>query len=178
MARVLVPRVPNNLRVTSTVRLIGMRDYAQRLQRLGDGMIERGCVVALAPGADLLRDAVRARAPVLQQPDPRRKPFTLKNAIVAMRSKATRFAVTYVVGIRLLKAAAITRFKKRSGRGASENPDDPFYGTILEYGRTPRTMRPFLRPAFSASARPAVEASFNRLKSFTDSEIRRIGAGG
>ena len=178
MAKVRVPRVPQNLALSETVRLTGMRQYAERLRELGDNMIERGCVIALAPGANLLRDAVRARAPVLQAADPRRRPGTLRNAVQAMRVKTTRFAVTYVIGVRQLKAAAIARFKRKSGRKAAENPDDPFYGSILEFGKTPRTQRSFIRPAFDAAGRQAIEVSFRRLADYTDAEIRRIGKGG
>lgn len=178
MARMRLPVVPQNLGAAGTVRLEGMKEYARRLQELGDGMVTRGCVVALAPGANILREAARARAPVLKTPDPRRRPLTLKNAVQALRVKTTRFAATFVVGIRLLKGSQVAAFKKRTGKAGNENPDDPFYGTILEYGKTPRTRRPFLKPAFDAAAKPAVQTSFEHLKRFTEREIRRIGGTG
>jgi chromosome segregation ATPase len=73
-----------------------------------------------------------------------------------------------------LKAAQVKAFTKRTGRKSSENPDDPFYGSILEYGKTARTQRPFIRPAFDASAAQAVQVSFNRLGTYTEAEIRRL----
>lgn len=176
MARMRLPAPPSNLGAAGTVQLRGLRDYAQRLQELGTNMVERGCVIALAPGANILREAARARAPVLKAPDPRRRPMVLKNAVQAMRSKVTRYAVTYVVGIRLLKGSQVAAFKRRTGKTGAENPDDPFYGTILEYGKTARTRRPFLKPAFEAASKPAVRTAFEHLKMYTDREIRRIGA--
>lgn len=165
------------------VRLKGLSEYQDKLARLGAGMVVNGCVAALASGANLMRSAAVARAPSLQNPDPRRKAGTLRNAIVAMRvgggarSRAVlHYAVQYVIGIRLLTRGAIGRFKRRTGRQGSENPDDPFYGTILEFGSSERTRHPFLRPAFQASAEPAVKMSFEKLRDFTDAEIRRLGA--
>lgn len=158
------------------VKVPGLREYTLKLRELGEGVVSRGCVIALAPGANLIRDAVRARAPLLQVPDPRRKRATVRNAVQALRVMATEFAATYVIGIRLLANRAISAFKRRTGKGGSENPDDPFYGTILEFGKTPRTQHPFLRPGFQASAEAAVRVSSDRLSQYTDAEIRRLGA--
>ena len=176
MPRVRIPVVPTNLETTGSVRLVGMREYALKLQQLGDGMIERGCVVALAVGVNEMRDAVKARAPVLRVADARRRPGVVRNAVQALRSRLTRFAVTYVVGVRQLTSGRVRQFTRRTGKRSSENPDDPWYANILEYGKSKRTHHPFIRPAFSASAPRAVQISFNRLRSFTESEIHRIAA--
>lgn len=165
-----------NLRTTGRVEIKGLRNYQEQLSRLGEDMVLRGCVVALAPGADVLRDAVKPRVPVLQRPDIRRRPGTLRNAIRALRVKAGRFPVTYVVGIRLLTGRAISAWKKKSGKSGAENPNDPYYGTILEFGRTARTRRPFIRPAFDQAAQRAIEVAVRRLASFTDDAVRRLGA--
>ena len=165
-----------NLARTGNVQIRGLREYQAKLAELGENMVAKGCVAALGPGANLMRDAARSRAPVLQTPDPRRKPGTLRNAIRAMRVKPQKYAVQFVVGIRLLTARAVGAFKRKTGRGAKDNPDDPFYGTILEFGKTARTRHPFLKPAFQAAAEPAVKLAFQRLRDFTDNEIRRLGA--
>lgn len=177
MARTRARATSTYLSASGRVELRGLREYQEKLLRLGDGMVTQGCVVALAPGANLMRDAARLRAPVLQSPDPRRKPGTLRNAIQALRVEPQKYAVQYVVGIRLLAARAIGRFKRRTGLQAKDNPDDPFYGTILEFGRTARTRHPFLKPAFQASAEAAVKRSFDGLRAYTDAEIRRLGSG-
>lgn len=172
-------RSRSNLAAAGNVEVKGLKEYATKLMMLGESMVMVGCVRALAPGADLMRDAARNRAPVLQVPDYRRKPMTLRNAIQAMRvSKPGVYAVTYVVGIRLLAARAIGAFKRKTGRDGAFNPNDPFYGTILEYGKTARTRRPFLKPAFQVAAEPAVKTAFDHLKMYTDAAIRRIAAGG
>lgn len=173
--RLRIPIPPANLATSGRVQLRGMREYQEKLVRLGNDMIGRGCITALAPGADVMRDAVRARTPVLQQPDPRRRPGVLRNAITAMHVASERFAATYVIGIKLLSARAIGAFKRKTGRDSRNNPDDPFYGTILEFGKTPRTRHPFVRPGFQASAERAVKVAFSHLQLFTDAAIRRIG---
>lgn len=167
---------PSNLSITGNVHIKGLRQYQDKLLQLGDGMVTKGCVVALGPGANLMRDAARMRAPVLQMPDPRRKPGTVRNAVQAMRVEAQKYAVTFVVGIRLLTSRAIGGFKRKTGRDGKNNPDDPYYGTILEFGKTPRTRHPFLKPAFQAAAEPAVKLAGEKLRDFTDAEIRRLGA--
>lgn len=169
------PRV-SNLATTGNVKIHGLREYQDKLVQLGDGMLTKGCVAALGPGANLMRNAARARAPVLQTPDPRRRAGTLRNAIQAMRVAAGQFAVTFVIGVRMLTARAIGAFKRKTGRDANNNPDDPFYGSILELGKTVRTRHPFLKPAFQASAEPAVKLAGQKLGEFTDGEIRRLGA--
>lgn len=173
-----IPAAPrySNLSTIDNVQIKGLREYQDKLVRLGEGMITKGCVAALGPGADLMRNAARMRAPVLQQPDPRRKAGTLRNAIRAMRVEAQKYAVTFVVGIKLLTSRAVGAFKRKTGRDAKNNPDDPFYGTILEFGKTARTRHPFLKPAFQASAEPAVKLAGQKLGEFTEAEIRRLGA--
>lgn len=156
------------------VKIHGLRQYQQKLIELGDGMAGKGAVYALAGGANLMRDAVRQRVPILQQPDPRRRPGVLRSAITAMRVETTRYAATFVVGIRLLTAKAIGRFKRQTGRGSQDNPNDPFYGTILEFGKTPRTAHPSIRPGFQASGEPALRVAFERLREFTLREINRL----
>jgi hypothetical protein len=169
----------SNLGAAGRVELKGLNEYTTKLMMLGDSMVHVGCVRALAPGANLMRDAARMRAPVLQVPDPRRRAGTLRNAIQAMRvSKPGVYAVTYVVGIKLLSSRAIGAFKRKTGRDGKFNPEDPYYGTILEFGKTPRTRRPFLKPAFQVAAEPAVRLSFDHLKMYTDAAIRRIARGG
>jgi hypothetical protein len=93
-----------------------------------------------------------------------------------MRVRAGKYPVTFVVGIKMLSTAAVSRFKRRSGRGSSENPNDPYYGTILEFGKSDRTRHPFLKPAFASSAQRAVQVAFDRLRVFTMDAIQRIGA--
>lgn len=170
------PRTQSRLGQSGRVEFAGLGDYVRKLGELGEGMVDRGCVVALARGSNIMRDAVKRRVPVLRTPDPRRSPGTLRDAIRAMRVRTTNFAVTFVVGIKLLSRGAVSHFKRKTGKGGNENPKDPFYGTILEYGKTQRTRHPSLVPGFQASGEEALRASFTSLQEFTNAEIRRLGA--
>lgn len=178
MARMRLPVAPSNLAFQGSVQVKGLREYSQKLQSLGDGMLETGCVRALALGGEVLVRAVRRFVPVLKMPDPRREPGTLRNAVQKMRvrGRAAKYAVTYVIGIRLLTSRQVSQFKRQTGRKSSENPRDPFYGTILVYGRTPRTRHDFMRPGFQAGAPEAVRVSGQELQRYTLGEIRRLGA--
>lgn len=176
MARMRLPAAPSNLSFQGNVQIKGLREYALKLEALGDGMATTGCITALADGGEALVRGVRQLVPILKSPDPRRTPGTLRNAIQKLRVKTTRFAVTYVVGIKLLGARAVSRFKQMTRRKSADNPHDPFYGTVLEFGRIPRTQHPSIKPGFEISKYEAVRLSFERLKIFTLNQIARLGA--
>lgn len=165
-----LPR-PSNLGFQGRVQIRGLREYQDKLVDLGNDMLTKGCVTALAPGANVMKDAARAFAPVLQKPDPRRRAGTLRDAITAMHVKPGKYAVTYVIGVRMLASRVVAEFKKRTGRAGSENPNDPFYAPIVELSEM--RGRPFMRPAFASSAQRAVNVAFDRLRSFTEAAIRR-----
>jgi hypothetical protein len=167
---------PSNLGFQGRVQIKGLREYQEKLIALGDGMVGRGATYALAGGADVMRDAARRFVPVLQVPDPRRKPGVLRNAVVALRVRTDRFAAQFVVGIKLLGGKAVAAFKRKTGKASQANPDDPFYGPILEFGKTPRTRHPFMKPAFDRWAEQALRVAFDRLRTFTNDTIRRLGA--
>lgn len=178
MARI---SVPSNLGLQGRVKVVGLREWAQKLAELGHGMLERGCVQAMGVGANVMRDAVKRFAPVLQRPDPRRSPGTLRDAIHAMRSRNTRFTASFVVGVKLLSQAAISKFKGARAKAGKRwsgkfNPNDPFYGPILELGKTQRTRHPYLKPGFDASSHRAIDASFEKLRQYTMAEMIRLGA--
>jgi hypothetical protein len=170
------------LQYQGSVELKGLREYSERLYELGDGMLEVGVVQGLGKGADVMRDAARRFAPVLQMPDPRRKPGTLRAAVQALRSKVTHgHSVTFVIGVRLLSSSAVRAFKVARARAGQRwsgalNPNDPFYGSVLELGKTDRTRHPFLRPGFSAAAVQALRVATDHLRGYTEAAIRRLGA--
>lgn len=176
------PSIRQPLRTYGNVELKGLREYQERLGELGADMMDRGLVLSLGAGSLVMRDAVRQYAPVLRAPDPRRLPGTLKSAVVRMRSSVSRYSMTFVVGVRLLSAQAVRAFKvarARSGQrwSGNFNPHDPFYGPILELGKTPRTRHPFLKPGFNASAVRAVTVARDTLGGYTEAAIRRLGPG-
>ena len=153
----------------------GFRELEENLKKLGREVHEKGVKRMMSRAAVTMRDDARRRAPVLQEPDERRKPGTVRNAIHIWRKRGTEFAVTYYVGVRGLSRKAISLFKKNNARGgkaasASANPNDPFYWRFVELGTSKRAAQPFLRPAFEAQKFAAVRVAMEEGRDF----IRKV----
>lgn len=121
------------------VRVRGLDDLKAQLQAIPDKLRRRVLRNALAAGARIVRDEARRGAPVLRQPDPRRKAGTVRDAIAVRTSNDARASgnVGVFVNVKPLKAAQIRAYKSKGGRAAS-NPNDPFYWRWLEFGRQGR----------------------------------------
>ena len=134
---------------------------------------------AVRKGAIVIRDDAQARAPVLREPDPRRKPGTVRDAIRATRGRRDGSSATAFVYVRALTKRAVGRFKdalRRAGKRVkgANNPDDPFYWRFLEFGTSKLPARPFLRPAFDARKEAAVAQIRDSLKSGIEREARKV----
>lgn len=138
---------------------------------------------ALMAGARLIADDAERRAPVLQQPDPRRRPGTVRRNIRARPVRATPGnTATVIVGVRRISGKALVAFKTaqfargRRGRGA-DNPNDPFYWRFLEFGTSKMAARPFMRPAFAARRGEALDLFRRRLSQRLVAEAHRLNRG-
>ncbi|MEY5101213.1 MAG: hypothetical protein RJA36_3932 [Pseudomonadota bacterium] len=134
-------------------RIEGLDAAIATLKGLPDKLRKRALRNALAAGARLVRDAAKAKAPILSANDPAvlkgwRKPGTLRKAITVRTSKAARRAgnVGVFVNVRPAKGAKFKGGKqvKASQRGA-KSPNDPFYWRFVEFGTKRATERKFLR---------------------------------
>jgi hypothetical protein len=135
----------------------GIDDLRRELAALAPKLRVRALRNALAAGARLVRDESRRATPVISAGDPavfagRRKPGTVRKAIVVRTSKVARKRgdVGVFVNVRPLpgnKYKTVTSkglFGKRttyklvraSKRGAN-NPNDPYYWRWLNYGWNP-----------------------------------------
>lgn len=121
------------------VRVRGLDDLRAALREIPDKLRRRVLRNALAAGARIVRDEARRGAPVLREPDPRRKAGTVRDAISVRTSRQARAEgnVGVFVNVKPLKAAQIRAFKAKGGKAAS-NPNDPFYWRWLEFGRQGR----------------------------------------
>lgn len=117
---------------------------------LGEKVVRGGLRAAAKP----IRDEARENAPVLKDPDPRRKPGTVQKNIITRKSKQQKYGV--YVGVKALKARQIVAFKKKHGKSAN-NPDDPFYWIFSEFGTSKMPAAPFLRPAFESKKYEALD---------------------
>jgi len=112
----------------------GIDDLRRDLAALAPKLRVRALRNALGAGARLVRDESRRATPTLSAGDPavlagRRKPGTVRKAIVVRTSKVARRQgdVGVFVNVRPAKA----------GNRGAKNPNDPFYWRWLAYGWNP-----------------------------------------
>lgn len=157
------------------INIRGLREIHRAMdelpRRANRSMLNEG----LLEGARLVRDEARAKAPVLADPDPRRRPGTLRRAIRAGRVRPQPgTAATVWVRIRSLTRRQIARFKKKNGASGAENPNDPFYWRFVEFGTSKMAARPFMRPAFEAKKEPAVRRAVEIFRDRVQAAIKKL----
>lgn len=120
--------------------LRGLPEMVAELRALPGKLRDRPIRNALAKGARIVRDAAKGAAPLLRDPDQRRKPGTLRDAIKVRTSKIARAEgnVGVFINVKPLTASQVRAFKVASGKGGAKNPNDPFYWRWLEFGREAR----------------------------------------
>ena len=147
-----------------TVEVQGLRELNAALRQLPQKVEKRVLDAALKAGAAPIAADASRRAPVLQEPDPRRKPGTVRDAVKATSRRETEgHSALVVVKPRRLTRAQISLFKAKSGQSGANNPEDPWYWWFIEFGTRFQAARPFLRPAFEARKNEAVRLIHERL---------------
>lgn len=150
----------------------GLKELEDNLKMLDAEMHERGVKRMMARAAVPMRDDAKRRAPVLKDPDPRRRAGVLRERIRLWRHRATQYAVTYYVGVRGLSRASVRLFKTQNKTSAANNPEDPFYWRWQELGIPSRGIGPksFMRKAFESQKMASVHAAIDAGQKF----IRQI----
>lgn len=91
----------------------------------------------------------------------RRKPGTLRKAIRVGRSKIGSSDVQKMYNVFV---KPISKGVKRKFKGAGrDNPDDPYYWAVWEFGNQVNNSRPFLRPAFDRKKEEALRVMIDKL---------------
>lgn len=170
--------------MTEYARVAGLQELREAMLQLPKRLDRRVLNAALLAGARIIAKDAEGRAPVLQEPDPRRRPGTVRRNIRArpVRPFAGRDA-TVMVSVRELNARQIANFKKRflvhNSRAArsANNPNDPFYWRFLEFGTSKMPARPFLRPAFAARREEALAVFRLRMSERLIVEAQRLNRG-
>ena len=126
-----------------TAELHGVDELKRAIEQVPDKLKRKGLLKGLRLAGNIVRDAGRRVAPLLQEPTPYRRRGTVRRAIVVRTSKFARQAgdLGIFVGVRPLRGA---RTKKLGAAGA-KNPNDPFYWKFLEFGTKKMAKRPMLK---------------------------------
>ena len=98
----------------------------------------------------------------------------LKRMLRATRGVRRSTDAAAFVTVRRLSNKKIAEYKKKTGKAAATNPDDPFYWSILEFGKSTRTAHPFIRPAFAIARMDALEKIKDALRKGIQREARKL----
>lgn len=158
------------------IRISGLREINRAMQELPRRMDRRLLSKSLIAGGRLIRDEARDRVPLLQLPDPRRVRGALRRAIHVGAVRPEGHTASVWIRVRSLTRRQIASFKKKRGKSAATNPNDPFYWRFVEFGTSRMPARPFLRTAFEAKKVDAVNAAIADLAPRVQAEIAKLGA--
>lgn len=118
----------------------GLDELKARFSSLSAKLQVRAIRNGLSAGARVVRDAAKAKTPVLRTPDPRRKPGTVRDAIRVRTSKIAKREgnIGVFINVKPLTRAQVAKFKASAGRKGAANPNDPYYWSWLNWGRAGR----------------------------------------
>ena len=136
-------------------------DVEVALSRLGEAMGERALRAAAFEGADIIRNEVVQRAPVLTG--------LLKSDVLVKRLEEKSDGnqrQTYLITVRTgsKKYATSRRNKQKNRAGKSYKVAAAFYWRFIEFGTSRMAAKPFMRPAFDATKQTAREAMKSKLR--------------
>lgn len=156
------------------LKVEGLAELANTLSELGKRIEGRVLQTSLRRGAALMVTEAKARAPILKNPDSRRRPGALRANVRARPVRDPEHSATVIVGVRKLSVKQVAAFKKKTGRKGSDNPSDPFYWRFLEFGTARMPARPFLRPAFEVKKIEAVDVIRSAIAERIELEVGKL----
>jgi HK97 gp10 family phage protein len=136
--------------VTAKVR--GAEHINDVLAQLGKRVATRALKKAVEQGAQPVLEEAKARAPILKQPDGRRKPGELRDSICAE------------VKLNARKGTARAKIGPKRTEGAGRQ-DPGCWGLMEEFGSVHNPAQPYLRPAYDSKGDAAVEELTESLRS-------------
>ncbi len=166
----------------TTVHIAGLKELLQGLSALPFELGKGAIYTALGGAARIVRQQAIANAPQLAASDPavlagRRKSGTLKRAIRASRSKINKGQNglwEIILRVKPLKKRQRLKFKQATGKQGRDNPDDPYYWWLVEFGTRYRQATPFLRPAFAQTKDAQLRAIRERMAAGLQRAARKI----
>ena len=145
----------------------GLRELEAALQALPQNIARNVLRGAVAAGAAVVRKEARDLAPKSEGPQPEgHVSGTLRRAIYQkqIRERSSLLEQTFFVGVR----------KGRSARSTKKSVIDAWYAHFVEFGTSKMAARPFMRPAFEAKKRAAVDAIQAYLLSRIPDEVKKL----
>src|SRR5690606_16292460 len=141
-------------------------------QRLGQNAMRR----ALRKGANVIRDAARANAKRIDDPETREQIWE-NIAVASGGSRRERSAGGPMMRVGVLGGAK--NYRNKSGTyhvgGSKNNPGgDTWYWRLLEFGTSNMAAQPFMRPAAREAAVPALNAIAAAMEKEVDKELRKL----
>lgn len=163
-----------------SMKMEGLEEIRRALRKLPEELQAKELAHACRKGGAIIRDDAKPRVlPDLREPDKRRKPGTLRKAIRSTAGRRHGSVGSAFVYVRRLGKKAIAKFKAaRRALGqrikSSDNPDDPFYWSVLEFSSSSKKARPFLRPAFEAKKVAAAESIKDNLRKGIEKQAAKL----
>lgn len=153
------------------VKVEGLKELANALRELPKAVARNQLRGPVAFAAAQMRDDARRRAPVAAEDlgPGRPKPGTLRKSVIIKRVPTAANRAVYILGVRHGK-----QFQKV---GKRELNLDAYYWRFIEFGTSHAAARPFIRPAFEANKRQALDIIVNRLRTGLEAEATRLGSG-
>lgn len=131
------------------IKCEGFQALARELREMPDNIAKNALRAAVNAGATEVRKEVRLRAPV--------RTGRLRRAVYQkqIRELSSLYRQVFFVSI---------RSGPKVVNGAKDRSRDAFYWRFLEFGTRYIAARPFLRPAFEAQKRAAIDAMAQKLR--------------
>ena len=151
------------------MKLHGLRELTERMRGLSAKIQKKHLNRALMAAAKLIVDDAKRRAP---------RGLTLaiyRNIVRKTARRKDGATARVIIGVRHGKVRTQGGGKKLSRYDKAGL--DPFYWWFHEFGTAKLAARPFLRPAFEANARAALEMIRTTLAKGIEEELRRALSG-
>ena len=150
----------------SSITISGLEELRVALRELPLNIQQRVLSGAVAKGSRVVLK--KAKALVLKDTG------LLQRSLRSTRGVRRQSEPSSFVTIRRLSKAKIAAYRKATGKKAATNPLDPFYWSILEFGKSNRTAHPFIRPAFEATKEDAAKTIGEALDIGIQKEAKKL----
>jgi len=158
-----------------SVNVHGLAEIERKLKLLPERVGQRAMRRALRKGANVIRDAARANAKRIDDPETREQIW--RNITVAgggRERERQAGGVMMRVGVRG-GARDMRKYGEFFGAGRRNPGGDTWYWRFVEFGTSRSRAQPFMRPAAASSAGAAYQAVAAAAPAEIDKELRKLG---